>query len=145
MAWAFLGSENLFMRIQYELLKTTSKRTFKSYIWTSRQIKNSWKISPYIRNQLWNCRHFPHPTRKQLRHIDFSISKQIFFWISCYKNIHKQTPPLWNLISEVHSTGLILLEPSLDVTHSSIERFHITSCRPYWYSKPVKLRPCWCS
>ena len=24
---------------------------------------------------------------KQLRHIDFSISKQIFFWISCYKNI----------------------------------------------------------
>ena len=123
MAWAFLRSENLFMRIQYELLKTTSKRTFKSYIWTSRQIKNSWKTSPYIRNQLWNCRHFPHPTRKQLRHIDFSISKQIFFWISCYKNIHKQTPPLWNLISEVHSTGLILLEPSLDVTHSSIERF----------------------
>ena len=123
MAWAFLRSENLFMRIQYELLKTTSKRTFKSYIWTSRQIKKSWKISPYSRNQLWNCRHFPHPTHKQLRHTDFSISKQIFFELVVTRIFHKQTPPLWNLISEVHSTGLILLEPSLDVTHSSIERF----------------------
>ena len=35
------------MQIQYELLKTTSKRTFESYIRNSRQIKNSWKISPY--------------------------------------------------------------------------------------------------
>ena len=34
------------MQIQYELLKTTSKRTFESYIWNSRQI--NWKISPYI-------------------------------------------------------------------------------------------------
>ena len=31
------------MRIQYELLKTTSKRTFESCIRNSRQIKNSWK------------------------------------------------------------------------------------------------------
>ena len=31
------------MRIQYELLKTTSKRTFESCIQNSRQIKNSWK------------------------------------------------------------------------------------------------------
>ena len=35
------------MQIQYELLKKTSKRTFESYIRNSRQIKNSWKISPY--------------------------------------------------------------------------------------------------
>ena len=37
------------MRIQYELLRTTSKRIFESYIWYSSQIKNSWKISPYNR------------------------------------------------------------------------------------------------
>ena len=35
------------MQIQYELLRTTSKQIFESYIWYSRQIKNSWKISPY--------------------------------------------------------------------------------------------------
>ena len=35
------------MQIQYELLRTTSKWIFESYIWYSRQIKNSWKISPY--------------------------------------------------------------------------------------------------
>ena len=35
------------MQIQYELLKKTAKRTFESYIRNSRQIKNSWKISPY--------------------------------------------------------------------------------------------------
>ena len=35
------------MQIQYELLRTTSKRIFESYMWYSRQIKNSWKISPY--------------------------------------------------------------------------------------------------
>ena len=35
------------MQIQYELLRTTSKRIFESYISYSRQIKNSWKISPY--------------------------------------------------------------------------------------------------
>ena len=54
MAQAFLRSENLFMRIQYELLKTTSKRTFESYIRNSRQTKNSWKISPYIPPTLKN-------------------------------------------------------------------------------------------
>ena len=54
MAQAFLRSENLFMRIQYELLKITSKRTFESYIRNSRQIKNSWKISPYIPPTLKN-------------------------------------------------------------------------------------------
>ena len=54
MAQAFLRSENLFMRIQYELLKTTSKRTFESYIRNLRQIKNSWKISPYIPPTLKN-------------------------------------------------------------------------------------------
>ena len=27
----------------------------------------------------------------------------------------------------------------------SIERFHMTSRRPYWCSKTVKLRPCWCT
>ena len=54
MAQAFLRSENLFMRIQYELLKTTSKRTCESYIRNSRQIKNSWKISPYIPPTLKN-------------------------------------------------------------------------------------------
>ena len=31
------------MQIQYELLKTMLKRIFESYIWNSRQIKNSWK------------------------------------------------------------------------------------------------------
>ena len=35
------------MQIQYELLKTTLNRIFESYKWNSRQIKNSWKISPY--------------------------------------------------------------------------------------------------
>ena len=35
------------MQIQYELLKTTLKRIFETYTWNSRQIKNSWKISPY--------------------------------------------------------------------------------------------------
>ena len=35
------------MQIQYELLRTTSKWIFESYIWYSRQIKNSWRISPY--------------------------------------------------------------------------------------------------
>jgi len=40
------------MQIQYELLRTTSKRIFESYIWNSRQIKNSWKISPYTYKQL---------------------------------------------------------------------------------------------
>ena len=28
---------------------------------------------------------------------------------------------------------------------SSIERFHMTSRRPYWSSKTMKRRPCWCS
>ena len=28
---------------------------------------------------------------------------------------------------------------------SSIERFHITSQRPYWCSKTRKRRPCWCT
>ena len=35
------------MQIQYELLRTTSKQIFESYMWYLRQIKNSWKISPY--------------------------------------------------------------------------------------------------
>ena len=35
------------MQIHYDLLRTTSKRIFESYIWNSMQIKNSWKISPY--------------------------------------------------------------------------------------------------
>ena len=48
MARAFLRIWNFFMQIQYELLRTTSKPIFESYIWNSRQIKNSWKISPYI-------------------------------------------------------------------------------------------------
>ena len=26
-----------------------------------------------------------------------------------------------------------------------IERFHVTSRRPYWCSKTIKRRPCWCS
>ena len=30
------------------ITKTSSKRIFESYIWKSRQTKNSWKISPYI-------------------------------------------------------------------------------------------------
>ena len=63
---------------------------------------------------MWNCTHFPHPTDKQLRHIDFSSSKKNFFELVVTRILHKQTPPLWNLISEVYNTGLILLEPSLD-------------------------------
>ena len=35
------------MQIQYELLRATSKQIFESYMWYLRQIKNSWKISPY--------------------------------------------------------------------------------------------------
>ena len=27
----------------------------------------------------------------------------------------------------------------------NIERFHMTSRRPYWCSKTIKRRPCWCS
>ena len=27
----------------------------------------------------------------------------------------------------------------------SIDRFHITSRRPYWCTKTVKWRPCWCT
>ena len=79
---------------------------------------------------MWNCTHFPHPTDKTVTTYRFFEQRIFFFELVVTRILHKETPPLWNLISEVHSTGLILLEPSLDVTHFSIERFHITSRRP---------------
>ena len=54
MVRAFLRSENFFMQVQYELLRTTSKRIFEGYMWNSRQVKNSWEISPYIPPTLKN-------------------------------------------------------------------------------------------
>ena len=40
-----------------------------------------------------------------------------------------------------------VIRPALESTysHSSIERFHMTSRRPYWCSKTIKRRPYWCS
>ena len=42
----------LYAKSVSELLRKTSKRIFESYIWFSRQIKNSWKISPYKRKEI---------------------------------------------------------------------------------------------
>ena len=53
MTQAFSHSQNLFMQIQHELLKSKSKGIFESYIWKSRQIKNSWKISPFNSTVFW--------------------------------------------------------------------------------------------
>ena len=56
---------------------------------------------------MWNCTHFPHPTDKKLRHIDFSISKIFFLELVVTRILHKQTPPLWSLISEVYWSNFV--------------------------------------
>ena len=57
----------------------------------------------------------------------------------------KKPPMTQNMFREhsIHSTPLPVKAPVLNSL--VIERFHMTSLRPYWCSKTKKRRPYWCT